>query len=217
MPPPPPGPSVPEFPITPVQSTPTAAPAITPFERKPEPYQDLQWAPVSAPAPAPEHVNPQAIPDFSDEDMLMLEELARPRARQDIELEVVAPPRSAPPKLDLKKVEPEPVREEPQPEPEPEPEPPKPQPLPEVPQQPVLPMQKKPTLVPTKFLSSEIYATILGDSRGIRRSLRQSDEGLKDTVSRHDQLDQLLKRAANDINLIQENLIRIDTELFEEV
>ena len=66
-----------------------------------------------------------------------------------------------------------------------------------------------------KFLSSTSYFTIVSDIKATRKSLRQSDDVIKDATLRHEQLDQQYKRVAIDMNSIQEHFIKIDNALFE--
>lgn len=66
-----------------------------------------------------------------------------------------------------------------------------------------------------KFISSTTYFTIIADIKGTRRSMRQSDESIKEAILRHEQLDQQYKRVATDMNAVQEHLIKIDGALFE--
>ena len=71
-------------------------------------------------------------------------------------------------------------------------------------------------LEPSRFISSRSYFTMFDDYKGIRRSLREGDEMLKEALLRHEQLDQQHKRVALDMNTVQENLIKIDEALFED-
>jgi hypothetical protein len=68
----------------------------------------------------------------------------------------------------------------------------------------------------TKFISSDTYLDVIAELRDIRKTLRQGDDVVKDAVLRHEQLDAQYKRAATEINAVQEQLIVIDTALFEE-
>jgi hypothetical protein len=71
-------------------------------------------------------------------------------------------------------------------------------------------------LVPAKFVSSNDYFIIKNDIKAARKTLRQGDEQLKDSVLRHEQLDLQYRRVASDMNGIQEQLMHIDHALFEE-
>jgi septal ring factor EnvC (AmiA/AmiB activator) len=71
-------------------------------------------------------------------------------------------------------------------------------------------------LEPAKFFSSASYLLVLGENKAIRRSLRQSDDVIKDALASHETLEQQYKRVATDINTIQEQFIRIDSALFED-
>lgn len=71
-------------------------------------------------------------------------------------------------------------------------------------------------LVPAKFVSSHEYFGMKSDIKAMRRSLRVSDDQLKDGVLRHEQLDQQYRRVALDMNNIQDQLMKIDRALFEE-
>jgi hypothetical protein len=68
---------------------------------------------------------------------------------------------------------------------------------------------------PAKFISSSSYFMILAEDRAVRKRLRVADEAIKDTTLRHEQLDLQYKRVAADINQVQEHLIRIEHALFE--
>jgi len=70
-------------------------------------------------------------------------------------------------------------------------------------------------LIKEKFLSAQDYLAVREEIRGSRKILRQSDEALKDSVLRHEQIDMQLHKLTVDLNNIQEQLITIDMKLFE--
>jgi hypothetical protein len=71
-------------------------------------------------------------------------------------------------------------------------------------------------LEPAKFLSSASYLMVIAESKQIRRSLRQSDDVVKEALGCHEQLEQHYKRVASDMNAVQEQFIRIDSALFDD-
>lgn len=71
-------------------------------------------------------------------------------------------------------------------------------------------------LLPSKFVSSDDYFIMKNDMRAMRKTLRASDDQLKDGVLRHEQLDAQYRRVALDMNNIQDQLMKIDSALFEE-
>jgi hypothetical protein len=71
-------------------------------------------------------------------------------------------------------------------------------------------------LVPAKFISSADYFSIKSEIRSLRKILRSTDDLTKDGLLRHEQLDLLYKRASQDFNGFENNVMKIDHALFEE-
>jgi hypothetical protein len=182
--------------------TPTKDEVLTVEPRQPEPPKPEPPKQEAPPLPSLD------LPDFSDEDLAALE--------QQTTSHWAMPP----PKPELPKPEPVKMWEPPKIEIKTE-EPLLPPPVNAVavPEEEV----KLPTgeatqftkLEPAKFISSNSYFMILAENKAIRRSIRISDDIIKDAMLRHEQLDLQHKRVAADINAVQELFIKIDGALFE--
>lgn len=171
--------------------------------------------PTTAPAPtsAPAVVSPAIdIPDFTDEELASLDKIAGPAVAQQPEpslfnvTSVNGPSRSANATVRLQSEEsmvPEPANAVAMPKGE-------------TVMLPVGIQVDAEDLVPAKFVSSHEYFSMKSDIKAMRRSLRVSDDQLKDGVLRHEQLDVQYKRVALDMNTIQDQLMKIDRALFEE-
>ena len=154
--------------------------------------------------------SPVAIPDFSDEELASLDRIATPAAPQPTGSSLFnatpakEPARSATIRLQSEEsVVPSPANAVAMPKGE-------------IVTLPVGIKVDAEDLVPAKFISSHEYFGMKSDIKAMRRSLRVSDDQLKDGVLRHEQLDLQYRRVALDMNAIQDQLMKIDRALFEE-
>jgi hypothetical protein len=161
-----------------------------------EPVKATPSAPAPAPAPSAA-VPPITLPDFTDEDLALLDKAAGPMPALPplpplpATVKIVSDEQLVPPPANAVAIPEEDIK----------------LPTGEI----IAPEQ----IEAAKFLSSSSYFTIIADIKATRKSLRTSDDTIKDAILRHEQLDQQYKRVAADMNAVQEHFIKIDGALFE--
>lgn len=204
---PPPGPPKQDAPPEPPQNLSARdSPAADEPDLPPEPPENLREPDFLQ--DAADDMKKPDLPDFSDEEIAALEKPAAEHEPWKPPKQPASPPKPVPPPMPASPPKRAPVdapkerREEPSPEP-----------------QRVAPPKGHAafrSLEPARFLSSDTYFAIQADMRKVRKTLRDSDNLLKDALSDHEKGDEQLERFAAEVNSIQESFIGLDEALFEE-